>query len=158
MAGARSHEELICWQLADELKRRVYALISRGQITRDYDLSDQLRRSGSAAPRLIAEGYGRYLPGDFTRYLRAANGELRETYDALKDGVDRGYFTPEQISPLQRLCKRASKATTSLIAYLRTATPPHDGRPSRRRRHGRSPEPNEPDEPHEPHEPHEPDP
>lgn len=135
MAGAQSHEELIVWQLAYDLKLRVYALIETGPITRDAKLLDQLRGAASASPRLIAEGFGRYLPGDFARYLRAANGELKETFDALRDGVDRGYLTQEQIVPLQRLSKRASKAASGLIKYLRTATPPNE-EPRRRRRTG----------------------
>ena len=135
MAGARSHEELIVWQLAYDLKLRVYALIETGPITRDEKLLDQLRRAASASPRLIAEGFGRYLPGDFARYLRTANGELKETFDALRDGVDRGYLTQEQIVPLQRLSKRASKAASGMIKYLRTATPPNE-EPRRRRRRG----------------------
>jgi four helix bundle protein len=133
MATARSHEELVVWQRAHELKLGVYELIKTGPIVRDDDLRDQLRRAARSAPRLIAEGFGRYLPGDFSRYLRAANGELKETYDALGDGVDCGYFTDEQIEPLRRLSKRASKAATQLIAYLRTAKPPHEDRRSQRR-------------------------
>jgi four helix bundle protein len=134
VATARSHEDLIVWQRAHESKLAVYDLIKSGPITRDNDLCDQLRRSAAAAPRLIAEGFGRYLPGDFSRYLRAANGELKETYDALRDGVDREYFSDEQVEPLRRLSKRASKAATRLIAYLRTAQAPHEGkrRPTRR--------------------------
>jgi four helix bundle protein len=126
VAGARSHEDLIAWQRAYELKVGVYALIASGPVTRDADLRDQLRRSAAAAPRLIAEGFGRYLPGDFSRYLRAANAELKETYDALRDGVDRRHFSPDQIESLLRLSKRASKAASSLIAYLRTANAPNE--------------------------------
>ena len=121
MAGWRSHEEIIAWQCAYELKRRVYALIGSGPITRDFDLHDQLRRSAGSAPRLIAEGFGRYLPGDFANYLRQANAELKETSESLRDGVDRGYFTEDHVVPLQRLSRRASKAATRLIGYLRTA-------------------------------------
>ena len=93
---------------------------------------DQLQGAVSSAPRLIAEGFGRYLPGDFSGYLRKANGELKETLECLRDGVDRGYFTHDQIVPLQRLCKRASKAATGLIAYLKTAKAPNE-EPRRRR-------------------------
>ena len=133
MSGARSHEELIVWRLAYELKLGVYELIRSGSITGDRDLVKQLRGASSSAPRLIAEGYGRYLPGEFSRYLRNANGELKETFDALRDAVDRGYLAQEQIVPLQRLSRRASKAATELIKYLRTATPPHETPPPRRR-------------------------
>ena len=96
------------------------------RIQRDVRFRDHLEGAVSSTPRLIAEGFGRYLPGDFSGYLRKANGELKETLECLADGVDRGYFTRDQIVPLQRLCKRASKAATGLIAYLKTANPPNE--------------------------------
>jgi four helix bundle protein len=121
---ARTHHELIAWQLANELKLGVYALIETGALSRHPDLQEQLYRSASNAPRNIAEGFGRYLPGDFIRYPRFANGELRETYEALQDGCDRRCFEREQVLPLQRLCKRAGAASSALIRYLKTANPP----------------------------------
>jgi len=131
MSGARSHEELVVWRLSYELKQGVYALIRSGPITDDRKLVEQLRSAASSAPRLIAEGYGRYFPREFSRYLRNANGELKETFDALRDGVDRGYLEQSQIIPLQRLSRRASKAATELIKYLRTAKPPNETPPRR---------------------------
>jgi four helix bundle protein len=131
MQGARSHEELIVWQLAYDLKKGVYALIESGPIASDKELVRQLRGASSSAPRLIAEGYGRYFPREFSRYLRNANGELKETFDALRDAVDRGYLKQPQIVPLQRLSRRASKAATQLIKYLRTAKPPNETAPRR---------------------------
>ena len=133
MAGVRSHKDLIAWQRAYELKLQVYDLICVGTITRDLNLSGQLRESASAAPRLIAEGFGRYYPADFSRYLRLANGELKETMESLDDGVDRRHFTRDQVIPLQRLALRSSKAATNLIAYLRAAEPPNEPRPKKRR-------------------------
>ena len=137
MRGARSIQELIAWQLADELKVRIYQLIARGPIARDRELCDQFRRAASSARALIAEGFGRYLPRDFSRYLRSANGELNEILDCLKDGIDRGYLNEEEVAPLRRLAKRASKAATRLIAYLRTSSAPHEprGRASRSMTH-----------------------
>lgn len=134
MPTARSHEDLIVWQRANELKLLVYELLKRPSLARDADLSDQLRRSAAATPRLIAEGFGRYLPGDFSRYLRAANGELKETSEALRDAIDREYVTDADIDPMIRLAKRASKAATRLIAYLRTAKAPNEERRPRPRR------------------------
>jgi four helix bundle protein len=88
------------------------------------ELCSQLQRAAASTPRLVAEGYGRYYPADFARYLRSANGELKEIQDALRDGIDRGYFTQDQIVPLLRLSKRASKAIAGLIKYLGHAKPP----------------------------------
>jgi four helix bundle protein len=82
MAGARSHKDLICWQRAYELKLQVYELLRTGTVTRDFEFRDQLRESASSAPRLMAEGFGRYYPAEFSRYLRLANGELKETIES----------------------------------------------------------------------------
>jgi four helix bundle protein len=145
MAGARSHKDLICWQRAYELKLQVYELLRTGTVTRDLEFRDQLRESASSAPRLIAEGFGRYYPGEFSRYRRLANGELKETIESLDDGVDRRHFTRDQVIPLQRLAKRSSKAASRLIVYLGTADVPNEPLPPPKRRRLR--EPREPQEP-----------
>ena len=159
MAGVKSHEELVTWQLCRQLKLEVNELVRTGPITRDRDLCDQLERAARNAPRAVAEGFGRYLPADFIRYLRYANGEVKEVLDALQDAVDRRYVSPEQILPLQRLAKRATRAIGGFIAYLRTSTPPNESpRPHRKttnptrsdenqRRRSRVTEPPEPQEP-----------
>jgi hypothetical protein len=53
-----------------------------------------------------------------------------ETSNHLQDGVDRGYFTPQQIADLHVLAKRPSAATTHLIRYLQTASPPKPTNPN----------------------------
>jgi four helix bundle protein len=133
MAAARSHKDLICWQRAYELKLLVYELLRRGTVTQDFDFRDQLKESASSAPRLMAEGFGRYYPAEFSKYLRFANGELKETIESLDDGVDRRHFTKDQVIPLQRLAKRSSKAASRLIGYLVTADPLKESPPRRKR-------------------------
>lgn len=128
MPGVRSHEDLVVWQLAHELKLEVYRLLESGPAVRDFGFCDQLRGAASSATRNVAEGFGRYLPGEFARYLRVANGELKETSEILRDGQNRGYFVETDVVRLQRLARRASKAATQLIAYLRTADPPNEVR------------------------------
>ena len=123
--AARTFTELDAWKLANQLKLRVYALIGSGDARRDFEFRDQIRNAAASAPRNIAEDFGRYAPKDFSQYLRVANGSLMETSNHLQDGVDRGYFTPEQIADAQILAKRASAATTRLIQYLQHASPPN---------------------------------
>jgi four helix bundle protein len=124
MPGARSHEALIAWQLAHALKLRVRALLRVGTAGRDRDFAARLRRSAAAAPRIIAEGFGTCLPGDFATHLRCANGAIRETCDALQDGCGRGHFSRDDVALLLGLARRSSNAATNLTAYLRTATRP----------------------------------
>jgi four helix bundle protein len=90
MRGWRSHEEIVAYQLSYQIKLRVQELIDGDpRIQRNLRFRDQLDGASSSAPRLIAEGFGRYLPGDFSHYLRQANAELKETSECLRDGVQR---------------------------------------------------------------------
>jgi four helix bundle protein len=76
---ARRFEDLVCWQLARELERRVIAMIASQPARDDFDFCRQIRKSASSAPRNIAEGFGRFLPGDFAKFVRTARGSLEET-------------------------------------------------------------------------------
>jgi four helix bundle protein len=118
VSAAKSHEELVVWQLSTELKRDIYNFVKNGAIARDPELIGQLRRAAASAPRNIAEGFGRFLPGPFIQSLRIANGELREVQELLRDACDRGYTNRDGILPLLRLSMRACKAIASLIRYL----------------------------------------
>src|ERR1041385_1851585 len=99
MAGARTHNELICWQRAHEAKLVIYRLIRTTTARRDFEYRKQLREAIASSLRLMAEGFGRYYPAEFARYLRLANGELKETIESLDDGVARRHFTGDQIVP-----------------------------------------------------------
>jgi four helix bundle protein len=111
----------------DELKLGVYKLIRKPAVQRDLDFRDQVQDSARSAPRNIAEGFGRYLPREFSQYLRVANGSLMETSNHLRDGYDRGYFTNAEIEPLLILARRASAAVTRLLRYLGTVPPSGPG-------------------------------
>jgi len=124
MSGAKSYEDLVAWQLAYELQREVFTLTATGSVARDFKFCDQIRDSSASASRNIAEGFGRFLPADFARFLRIARASLTETHHHLRDGRDRGYFTEGDHARLSLLAGRAAIATTRLIRYLKTASPP----------------------------------
>ena len=123
--GARSFTEPECWQLANALKLGIYAMLKADDVRRDFEFRDQIRNAAASAPRNIAEGFGRFVPRDFSQYLRIANGSLMETSNHLQDGCDRGYFTPSEIEDLQVLARRASAAVTGLIRYLQRVPNPN---------------------------------
>jgi four helix bundle protein len=123
VAGVSKYEELVAWRLADELKRKVYALTATGQAARDFKFRDQIRDSSASATRNIAEGFGRFHPVEFARFLDFARGSLTETHNSLRDGRDRGYFTSADCDRLSLLAGRAAKATTRLMLYLRSCKP-----------------------------------
>jgi four helix bundle protein len=126
---ARTYRELVCWQLSNDLKRRVYEFTARPLVAKDFDFCKQIRGSARGAPRTIAEGFGRFRPADFARYLEFARASLIETQNHLDDALDAKYLTTDEHADLWRLADRALRATTKLHQYLRTCkTPPRERR------------------------------
>ena len=113
--GVRDFRELVCWQLSYELKCEVLAFIENGPESKDFKYRDQIKDSASSAPRNIAEGFGRFRPGDFARFLEIARASLFETRNHLIDGRDRGYLANPLYSRLQNLARAASNSTTKLM-------------------------------------------
>jgi len=118
MAGVKRYEDLVCWRLSYELQQGVFAVTETGLVTRDFKFCDQIRESSRSATRNIAEGFGRFEPIEFRRFLRIARGSLAETHNQLRDGRDRGYFSTSKHEELAHLANRAGSATTKLMIYL----------------------------------------
>ena len=121
----KRYQDLECWQLADELKREVYKLLTDSPAaTRDFDFARQLRRSASSGPANIAEGFAYYRHKESAQFARVAKGSLTETDNHLGDGVDRGHWTAQTCDPSRRLASRAIGATTEWLKYLSASQEP----------------------------------
>ena len=120
MGGVRRYEDLEAWQIADELKREVYALTDTGSASRDFEFCGQIRASAASSTKNIAEGFGRFRPADNARFVEFSLSSTMETKDSLKDGVDRGHFTPERVLRAQQLAERSIQCSTRFIVYLKS--------------------------------------
>jgi len=124
--GAHDFRDLVAWQLSYELKCEVFAFTKTGPAARDFDYCDQVRDSSASAPRNIAEGFGRFRPREFARFLEFARASLAETQNHLIDGRDRGYLDDARYSRLMSLTRSALKVTTNLLLskQRQASTPP----------------------------------
>ena len=117
--GAHHFKELICWQLAYELKVGLYRLSRQPAVRRDLKYYEQIRDAAAADPRNIAEGFGRRTHADFAHFLDVARASLMECQNHLQDGVDRGYLSPAECNRMVILAKRAGGAVAGLQRDLR---------------------------------------
>src|SRR5262245_28151465 len=115
MAGVRDFRDLVCWQLSEELKCEVLAFTGAEQVANDFRFCNQIRDSAASAPRNIAEGFGRFTPGEFAQYLKWARASLMETMNSLIDASDRGYVAPAGYQRLMNLARAAIRTTTKLM-------------------------------------------
>jgi four helix bundle protein len=121
---AKRLEDLIAWQLARELENQVFAFTANSPACHDFEYCDQIRRSSRSSRRNTAEGFGRFYPKEFVKFLSYAAGSLNETKDHRLEGFDRKYLDAARYEQLRRLCLRAIKANNGLRRYLRGAQPP----------------------------------
>lgn len=83
-----------------------------------YGMTSQIRRASASIPANIAEGYGREQRGDYIRFLRIAQGSLKEleTHLILSERV--GLVENETIKSVLQECRVAGKMLYALIRSL----------------------------------------
>ena len=116
--AANTYRELVCWQLADELQRRIVGITATPRVARDFKFCNQIRDASLSSASNIAEGFARRSPPDFARFLTIAKGSLAETQVQLRAGLDRGYFDRQTVVELLILAARCDRVTSALRAYL----------------------------------------
>jgi len=112
---AKNLSELWAWQLANEQCAVVSDITETGRCRRDPKWCQQIRRSSAAVAPLIAEGFIRFSPPEFAKYLRWAVAEIKETQTHLITAEARRYFTQEQLDRAWTISKRTMAATSRLL-------------------------------------------
>ena len=126
--GAKSHDELNCWQLSVEFRDRVNALLATGPFRRRFKYCEQLADAAESVPSNIAEGFYRFTHAEFARYLRISLGSLGEAQTRLGSARAQDLIGVEEYESLKRLGIRTRTAIVRLIKYLRsTETPDWSG-------------------------------
>jgi four helix bundle protein len=116
--GATKFTELVAWQLARELKLRVYALVKQPSVARDVKFVAQIVDAAASAPRNIAEGFGRFSRREFANFLKIAIASEQEVRNHFIDARDRGFIDDTQMAADLRLADRAIGAATRLRQYI----------------------------------------
>jgi len=134
MAGATRHEELIAWQLADQIRVRVFDLTKRDGFAKDLKLRSQTEDAANSVCRNIAEGFScKHV--EFARFLKIARRSLNELRDAFRAAQLKHYVTSSDYAPIEMLSRRLYRAFSRLIEYLETTPdPPRTNRTARTKR------------------------
>jgi four helix bundle protein len=92
MTGIRRFEDLIAWQKARELAKKIWEMSRQVKISRDFDLVAQIRRAVVSVMSNIAEGFEREGQREFRQYLSIAKGSCAELRSQLYVALDSGYL------------------------------------------------------------------
>jgi four helix bundle protein len=120
MASVDRFEDLVAWQLSEQLKEEVLKVIAREKVKRDLDFCDDIQRSARSAPANISEGFGYYTPKQNARHVTIARASLQETLNHVLEAAKRGYIDEGERKALLSLNRRALGATGNYLRYLKS--------------------------------------
>ena len=78
MFSVRNYRDLLAWQVAFALARRIYEITAEFPKSEVYGLTSQMRRCAVAIPSNLAEGAGRAGKKEFAHFVTLARGSLNE--------------------------------------------------------------------------------
>ena len=108
--------DLLVWQKSKTLTILLFESIQ----TMNYSYKDQILRACLSISNNIAEGFGRYSPKEFIRYLNIAKGSNDEVQSMILIGKELKFFKEENVRFLFILTVEINKMITSLIKNLKT--------------------------------------
>jgi four helix bundle protein len=118
VARPKSYVDLIVWQKAMILARKIYKVSEGLPRNEAYGLLTQLRRAAVSLPSNIAEGHGRLTDLQFRHFLGNARGSLYEIQTQLRLAGDLGYLNEEVVCEVIEEGWEVARLTNALISSI----------------------------------------
>lgn len=112
----RDFTDLKVWQLARELRKRVYQIARKLPPEEKFGLASQLQRAAISITANIAEGFGRYSYQENIQFCRIARGSAFEVRDHLIAAEDGNYISASEHQVVDALAQRVIQ---TLNGYIR---------------------------------------
>ena len=104
--AARTHREIVAWQVSMQLVTDVYRLATELPPVERYGIATQVRRAALSIPLNIAEGFGRRTRRELARFLTIAEGSAREVQTLLELMLLIGYFLETEVATATNTANR----------------------------------------------------
>ena len=118
MSG-KSFEDLIAWQKARVLVKKVHEVSGKSFFYRDRSLRNQICRASVSVMSNVAEGFEREGDKEFVQFLSQAKASCGEVRSQLYVALDLGYVNEGEFKLLHELASEVSRVISGLIRYLR---------------------------------------
>ncbi|HWL15118.1 MAG TPA: four helix bundle protein [Opitutus sp.] len=118
MSAPKTFEDLDAWKSARELTNEIYAFCRRDPLSRDFGLTDQLRRAAVSAMNNISEGWESFHAAEklqFYNFARRSSGEVRSMSYVL---LDNHFISIAEHQVLRDRCIRTGQLISGLIRSL----------------------------------------
>ena len=108
-------EDLKVWQKGINLSVDIYGLTSHGNLSKDFGLIDQMRRSSVSIPSNIAEGDELNTQKQSINHFYIAKGSCAELFTQIIIASRVGYINDEKSKRFLNECKTISSMLQKLI-------------------------------------------
>jgi four helix bundle protein len=115
MAAINRFEDILAWQEARVLCRRVYKLTGN---SKDFGFVGQITRASVSIMNNIAEGFERNSDKELRQFLYIAKGSAGEVRSMVILGNDLGVFSDEETTELASQCEKIAQLLAGFIKKL----------------------------------------
>ncbi|MCK5029691.1 MAG: four helix bundle protein [Bacteroidales bacterium] len=113
-------KELIVWQKARKLVKKVYLVVKNFPEEEKYGMISQIKRASISIPANIAEGAGRRTNNDFGRFLDIATGSSFELETLIILSLDLDFIEESDYNNLIEDIEEIQKMIYSLKARVQS--------------------------------------
>lgn len=118
MSKIERFEDIVAWQKAREMTKRIYDCSKVGPFGKDFGLRDQIRRATVSAMANIAEGFERGGDKEFIQFLGHSKGSAGEVKSHLYVAFDQLYVTECQFKELYNQADQVCRLVAGFMGYL----------------------------------------
>ena len=112
-------EDLLVWQKAMEMVKKIYLVSQDGKISKDFALRDQLRSAALSIPTNIAEGFERASTKEYLNFLNIAKGSAGELRSLLQVATEIGFLEASQHTEMRNAVLEVSRYLSNQIKSLK---------------------------------------
>jgi four helix bundle protein len=123
MSKFEKFEDIVAWQKARVLARRIYLVTDQNKFRQDFVLKQQITRAAISVVSNIAEGFARRTNKEFTQFLYISHGSMAEMEAQLYIALDLGYISNNEFNEIYASCNEIPRMIMGLIKYLSGARP-----------------------------------
>jgi four helix bundle protein len=112
-------EDIIAWQKARKLSKKIYDITRKEEFSSDYSLKNQIRKATNSIMLNIAEGFAKRSDKGFKNFLYISRGSTAEVLCILYIALDQEYISENEFQKLYDKTSEIGRIITGFITVLK---------------------------------------
>ena len=118
MATIEKFEDIEAWRSSREVNKLICAITANEKFSRDFALTNQMRRASISVLSNIAEGFERGGDKEFVQFLSVAKGSCGEARAQLYIALDQHYISAAEFDSISNKLSETGRLISGLMKYF----------------------------------------